>query len=83
MELLARPRVEEDGSRPPAREDPARVANRGNLPASVALASEREAKAMKTIARLEARLINPPVDGPAATLLLRLMAGACWCGEGS
>ncbi len=58
------------------------MANRGNLPASVALGSEREAKAMK-IARLEARLINPPVDGPAATLLLRLMAGACWCGEGS
>lgn len=58
------------------------MANRGNLQASVALARETEAKAMKTIARLEAWLINPPVDGPAATLLLRLMAGGVFVWEG-
>jgi uncharacterized membrane protein YphA (DoxX/SURF4 family) len=37
---------------------------------------------MKTIARLEAWLIHPPVDAPAATLLLRLMAGGVFVWEG-
>ncbi len=37
---------------------------------------------MKTIARLEEWLFNPPVDGPTATLLLRLMAGSVFMWEG-
>lgn len=37
---------------------------------------------MKTIARLEKWLFNPPLDGPAATLLLRLMAGGVFVSEG-
>lgn len=37
---------------------------------------------MKTIARLEEWLFNPPVDGPTATLLLRLMAGGVFVWEG-
>ena len=37
---------------------------------------------MKTILRLEKWLFNPPVDGPSATLLLRLMAGGVFVWEG-
>jgi uncharacterized membrane protein YphA (DoxX/SURF4 family) len=37
---------------------------------------------MKTIARLEEWLFNPPVDGPTATLLLRFMAGGVFVWEG-
>jgi hypothetical protein len=87
MERLARLRIEEDGS----------VARRARLVRARTLvawriagtfrrrarwAGEREARAMKTIAHLEAWLINPPVDGPAATLLLRLMAGGVFVWEG-
>ena len=34
------------------------------------------------IQRLWSRLLHPPVDGPAATILIRLMAGAVFFWEG-
>jgi uncharacterized membrane protein YphA (DoxX/SURF4 family) len=37
---------------------------------------------MKTVTRFTEWLFNPPLDGPAATLLLRLMAGAVFVSEG-
>ncbi len=37
---------------------------------------------MKTIARIGAWLSNPPVEGPAAALLLRIMAGSVFLWEG-
>jgi len=37
---------------------------------------------MKASARVEEWLFNPPVDGPNATLLLRLMAGGVFVWEG-
>jgi putative oxidoreductase len=37
---------------------------------------------MKTIARVKEWLFTPPVDGPTATLLLRLMAGGVFVSEG-
>jgi uncharacterized membrane protein YphA (DoxX/SURF4 family) len=37
---------------------------------------------MRTIARFERWLLDPPVDGPTATLLLRLMAGSVFVWEG-
>ena len=37
---------------------------------------------MKAIARLKDWLFNPPLDGPAATILLRLMAGGVFVSEG-
>ncbi len=37
---------------------------------------------MKATARLEKWLFTPPVDGPTATLLLRLMAGGVFVWEG-
>ncbi len=37
---------------------------------------------MKMMARLEKWLFNPPVDGPTATILLRLMAGGVFVSEG-
>jgi putative oxidoreductase len=37
---------------------------------------------MKTPARIKEWLLNPPLDGPTATLLLRLMAGAVFVSEG-
>ena len=37
---------------------------------------------MKTVARLGAWLPNPPVEGPTAALLLRLMAGSVFLWEG-
>jgi putative oxidoreductase len=37
---------------------------------------------MKTIARLEEWLFHPPIEGPTATLLLRLMAGGVFVSEG-
>ena len=37
---------------------------------------------MKTVARIKEWLFNPPLDGPSATLLLRLMAGAVFVSEG-
>ena len=37
---------------------------------------------MKTTARLTKWLFNPPVDGPTATVLLRLMAGGVFVSEG-
>jgi uncharacterized membrane protein YphA (DoxX/SURF4 family) len=41
-----------------------------------------EATTMKMIARLEAWMVNSPVDAPSATLLLRLMAGGVFVWEG-
>jgi uncharacterized membrane protein YphA (DoxX/SURF4 family) len=37
---------------------------------------------MKTIAHLKDWLLNPPLDGPTATILLRLMAGGVFVSEG-
>ena len=37
---------------------------------------------MKAIARLKDWLFNPPLDGPAAAILLRLMAGGVFVTEG-
>ena len=37
---------------------------------------------MNAIARLKDWLLNPPIDGPAATILLRLMAGGVFVSEG-
>jgi uncharacterized membrane protein YphA (DoxX/SURF4 family) len=37
---------------------------------------------MKAMASLERWLLNPPVDGPSATLLLRVMAGGVFVWEG-
>ena len=37
---------------------------------------------MKNVVRLKDWLLNPPLDGPTATLLLRLMAGAVFLSEG-